>query len=57
MGHADPGVTIRVYAHIMRRSTAEREALRTLVGGVHWDSLGRERDSAPAAGGIPVGIG
>jgi integrase len=31
LGHTDPAFTLRVYAHMMRRSEQEREALRTLV--------------------------
>ncbi len=32
LGHADPAFTLRVYTHGMRRSDAERSALRELVG-------------------------
>jgi hypothetical protein len=32
LGHTDPAFTLRVYAHMMRRSEEERERLRTLVG-------------------------
>jgi integrase len=31
LGHTDPAFTLRVYAHIMRRSVVERERLRALV--------------------------
>jgi len=33
LGHADPAFTLRVYAHMMRRSPEERERLRPLVEG------------------------
>jgi integrase len=33
LGHTDPKFTLRVYAHVMRRSDDEREALRALVEG------------------------
>jgi integrase len=32
LGHADPGFTLRVYRHGMRRHLAARQSLRTLVG-------------------------
>jgi integrase len=31
LGHTDPAFTLRVYAHMMRRSNSERERLRALV--------------------------
>lgn len=31
LGHTDPGFTLRVYRHGMRRGRAERERLRTLI--------------------------
>jgi integrase len=33
LGHTDPGFTLRVYRHGMRRDGAARERLRVLVGG------------------------
>lgn len=33
LGHADPGFTLRVYRHGMRRDSAARERLRRLVEG------------------------
>jgi integrase len=33
LGHTDPAFTLRIYAHVMRRSTAERKRLQALVGG------------------------
>lgn len=32
VGHTDPAFTLRVYAHMMRCSEPEREALKALVG-------------------------
>lgn len=40
LGHADPGFTLRVYRHGMRRDTTARERLRALVGAVDWAPLG-----------------
>ena len=45
VGHADPGVTLGVYAHVMRRDEGDREALTALVGGsdlrmpVEWEGI------------------
>ena len=36
LGHTDPGFTLRVYAHMMRRSPEEREALKALIEGHDW---------------------
>jgi integrase len=33
LGHTDPAFTLRVYAHVMRRSPQERERLKPLVEG------------------------
>jgi integrase len=33
LGHTDPAFTLPVYAHVMRRSDEERQALRALVEG------------------------
>lgn len=33
LGHTDPAFTLRVYAHVMRRSPQEREMLKALVEG------------------------
>ncbi|MGO9761039.1 MAG: tyrosine-type recombinase/integrase [Solirubrobacteraceae bacterium] len=33
LGHADPRLTLRVYTHLMRRGTDERERLAELVNG------------------------
>jgi integrase len=36
LGHTDPAFTLRVYTHIMRHTTQEREALTALVEGHGW---------------------
>jgi integrase len=36
LGHTDPLFTLRVYAHMMRRSPDEREKLKALVEGHDW---------------------
>ena len=46
LGHADPGFTLRVYRHGMRRDDTARERLRVLVGGA---------DCAPTGTGAPHG--
>ena len=33
VGHADPAVTLGIYAHVMRRGPEARQALRVLVEG------------------------
>ena len=50
LGHTDPAFTLRVYSHMMRRSTDERERLKALVEGHVWAVNGQyARDSAPRA--------
>jgi hypothetical protein len=43
LGHTDPGFTLRVYAHAMRRGAGDKERLRALVEGRDWAPLGTER--------------
>jgi integrase len=43
LGHTDPAFTLRVYAHMMRRSPEERAKLKVLVEGQDWTL---EEDSA-----------
>ena len=51
LGHTDPAFTLRVYAHVMRRSEDERERLRALVEGHVWAVNGQYApDSAPQTG-------
>jgi integrase len=33
LGHTDPALTLRIYAHQMRRREGDREALKALVNG------------------------
>jgi hypothetical protein len=33
IGHTDPRFTLRVYTHMMRRGSEERERLKALVAG------------------------
>ena len=39
LGHTDPGFTLRVYRHGMRRDAAAKERLRALVGGAEWAAM------------------
>lgn len=60
LGHADPGFTLRVYRHAMRRDPAAKARLRTLVGGADWATIGNSEAQPPwselAATGRP-GLG
>ena len=40
LGHTSPSFTLRVYTHVLRRSEAEREALRALVTGEELAPIG-----------------
>ncbi len=40
VGHADPKVTLSIYAQVMYRGEGERERLKTLVEGSDWALLG-----------------
>ena len=42
LGHADPRLTLRVYTHLMRRGTGERQRLASFVGA-----------DEPRAGSVP----
>jgi integrase len=45
LGHTDPAFTLRVYAHVMRRSPQERKMLKALVEGHNYPpdaELGQE---------------
>jgi integrase len=39
-GHTDPGLTLRIYAHQMRRRDGERERLKALVDGAELAPVG-----------------
>ncbi|HEY5374836.1 MAG TPA: tyrosine-type recombinase/integrase [Polyangiaceae bacterium] len=47
LGHADPGFTLRVYRHGMRRGADARERLRALVGGSQWTPLPSSETPTP----------
>ena len=48
LGHTDPGFTLRVYAHAMRRDEGDKDRLRALVEGRDWAPLGTETVSRAA---------
>ncbi len=47
LGHTDPGFTLRVYAHAMRRDEGDTERLKALVEGRDWGTS--EVQAAPEA--------
>jgi integrase len=49
LGHADPGFTLRVYRHAMRRDPAAKARLRTLVGGADWPAMSNGDNNAAQA--------
>jgi integrase len=51
VGHADPKVTLSIYAQVMFRAQGERERLRALVEGVVWAEMGRNADLHPTTPG------
>lgn len=55
LGHTDPGFTLRVYRHGMRRDRAAKERLRALVGGGDWAPLGTGAPSGTAAEFVTIG--
>jgi hypothetical protein len=44
VGHADPKVTLSIYAQVMFRGEGERERLKALVEGSDWAPLGTTVD-------------
>jgi integrase len=51
MGHADPGLALRIYAQAMGRDDAERSKLRALVEGIGFTPINAdERESAQTEG-------
>jgi len=44
-GHADPKVTLGIYAHVMRRGPEAKAALRALVEGTDWAPMGTSTDA------------
>src|SRR5215210_1752200 len=56
LGHTDPGFTLRVYAHAMRRDEGDKERLKALVEGLDWAPLGTSTAQAgpePASAETP----
>jgi hypothetical protein len=49
LGHTDPGLTLRIYSHQMRRRDGERERLQSLVNAESWAPAGTRADSAASA--------
>lgn len=49
LGHTDPGFTIRVYTHLMRRSPDERDALKALISGAEKAPMGASTPHEPLA--------
>ncbi len=47
VGHADPKVTLSIYARVMFRGEGETERLRALVEGSYWALSGTGPDSPP----------
>jgi integrase len=47
LGHTDAKLTLRIYAHTMRRKDGERERLHALVTGKSWPRLGTGAQSTP----------
>jgi integrase len=47
LGHTDPGFTLRVYRHGMRRDGSAKERLRALVGGAEWAAMGSSQTQTP----------
>jgi integrase len=45
VGHADPKMTLSIYAQVMFRGEGERERLKALVEGADWALLGTETPS------------
>ena len=63
LGHSDPGFTLRVYAHAMRRDEGDKDSLRALVSGRDWaplvtsavsDPLQTEADQDPGNDDVPA---
>ena len=48
LGHADPKMTLGVYAQVMQRKDGEQERLRALANGAEWAPSGTGADSGPS---------
>jgi integrase len=47
IGHTDPGFTLRVYRHGMRRDGTAKERLKALVRGADWAAMGSSDAQTP----------
>jgi integrase len=47
IGHTDPGFTLRVYRHGMRRDGAAKKRLQALVRGAAWAAVDSSEAQAP----------
>lgn len=57
LGHTDPAFTLRVYAHMMRRSEQEREALRALVEEGVFNEIKAQKRPKEGLDGFQSGTG
>ena len=53
LGHTDPGFTLRVYRHSMRREQDSREQLRALIGAVQLAPNGTSEQIEGSAVPVP----
>ena len=52
LGHSDPALSLRVYAHSMRYGEREREQLRCLIEGAEWTGIdGNSANGTPTMNG------
>jgi hypothetical protein len=51
LGHTDPALTLRIYAHEMRRRDGERDRLRALVETGYVPGVAA---AVPLSGGLPA---
>jgi hypothetical protein len=54
LGHTDPGLALKIYAHAMRREDGENDRLGALVNGAELGGLGT---SAHSEGQLSDAIG
>lgn len=55
LGHTDPTLTLRIYAHDMGRGDDERDRLKALVEGRDWGTLGDNAAVEDPAAAVPSG--
>jgi integrase len=56
VGHADPKVTLSIYAQVMFRGEGERERLKALVEGSDWALMGTDADLQGAQPGEQLSL-